>query len=331
MVSSRDVAKLANVSQSTVSRAYREDVYIDPATKKRVLDAAQQLGYYPNLSARSLRNQQSGIIGLMLTDVNNLFYASLTKYVERYATQKGYRVLLTYNDEDPEKERQCLETLISSRAEGILAIPVSRQNEDMYRVIRNNGISTVQLIRPLYEDMNTVIVNDEQGCYIATKYLLEQGHRRIIITEYSFNQLLPAKLLGYRRACEEFGVDPEPGILNLPFADNLDGIIAGAIAEYGATAVISSTLPFTLATLKACESCGLSIPEDISILAYDDNDWLDFLGITTITHPMKQIGDDMIDILIRDIEAYRNREEQPVEKVLVKPYLLLRQSVRKLL
>ncbi len=330
MVSSRDVAKLANVSQSTVSRAYREDVYIDPVTKKRVLDAAQQLGYYPNLSARSLRNQQSGIIGLMLTDVNNLFYAALTKYIEEYATQKGYRVLLTYNDEDPEKERQCLETLISSRAEGILAMPVSQKNEDMYQIIRNNGISTVQLIRPLYENMNTVIVNDEQGSYIATKYLLEQGHRRIIITEYSFNQFLPAKLLGYRRACEEFGVDPEPGILNLPFAENLDGIIAGAIAEYGATAVISSALPFTLATLKACQSCGLRIPEDISILGYDDNDWLDFLGITTITHPMKQIGDNMIDILIRDIEAYRGHKEQPVEKVLVKPYLLLRQSVRKI-
>jgi DNA-binding LacI/PurR family transcriptional regulator len=328
MVSSRDVARLAKVSQSTVSRAYREDVYIDPNTRKRVFDAARQLGYYPNLSARSLRNQQSQIIGLMLSDPNNAFFASLTQHIERCVTQRGYRLLLTYNEENAEKERFCTESLISSRAEGILAMPVSKQNEDMYQIMRNNGIGTVQLIRQTYDNLNTVMVNDELGAYIATKYLLEQGHRRIILTEYSFNQELPAKILGYRRACEEFGIDPEPGILNLPFTMGLDGFIAGAIARYRATAIISANLPITLATLKACESCGLKIPEDLSIVAYDDSEWLEFLKITTITHPMQQIGDSMVDVLFRDIEAFRKGEQPEPETVSIQPYLLLRQSVK---
>ena len=330
MVSSKDVARAAKVSQSTVSRAYREDGTIDPITRQHVLEVARKLGYYPNFSARSLRNNQSRIIGLMFSDPNNAFFASLTKRIEEYVTQKGYRLLLTYNDEDVKKERNCLESLISSQAEGILTMPVSKENEDMYRIMRNNGISTVQLLRPVYSDMNTVVVDDELGGYIATKYLLEQGHRRIIITEYSFNQMLPAKTLGYQQACEEYGLDPKPGILNLPFDMNLDGIIAGAIARSGATAIISSTMPMTMETLKACNSMGIRIPEDLSIVAYDDSEWLDILGISTITHPMKEIGDSMVEVLFHNIEAKRNCQQVSPEKISVKPYLLLRKSVRKL-
>lgn len=330
MVSSRDVARLAKVSQSTVSRAYREDVYIDPNTRKKVFEAAKQLGYYPNFSARSLRNQQSRIIGLMLSDPNNAFFASLSQHIEKRVAQEGYRLLLAYNEENAEKERNSLESFVSTRAEGVLTIPVSRRNEDMYQILRNNRIGTVQLLRPVYENMNTVMVNDELGAYIATKYLLEQGHRRIIFTEYSFNQDIPAKTLGYRRACEEYGIDPEPGILNLPFASGLDGLIAGQIVGYRATAIISATGPITLATLKACDSCGLKIPDDLSIMAYDDNDWLEYLKISAITHPMQLIGDNMADLLFRDIEAYQKGEEPDSEQISVKPYLLLRKSVRKL-
>ena len=327
MVSSKDVARAANVSQSTVSRAYREDGNIDPITRQRVREVARQLGYFPNFSARSLRNNQSHIIGLMLSDPNNAFFASLTKRIEEHVTQMGYRVLLTYNDENAKKERNCLESLISSQAEGILTMPVSKENEDMYRTMHNNGICAVQLLRRVYPNMNTVVVDDELGGYIATKYLLEQGHRRIIITEYKFNQLLPAKTLGYQRACEEYGIDPEPGILNLPVDTNQD---AGAIAGLGATAIISSTIPITMATLKACNSMGMKLPDDLSVLAYDDSEWLDILGISAITHPMKEIGDNMVDVLFRNIEARRKREQLSAENISVKPYLLLRKSVRRL-
>lgn len=330
MVSSRDVARLANVSQSTVSRAYRDDVYIDPITRQRVMDAAKQLGYYPNLSARSLRNQRSRILGLVLSDPDNTFFASVIRQLEQHAGERGYRLVLTYTDEDPDKERFCLETLISSRAEGVLVMPVSRANEDMYRILQKSGIAAVQLFRSLYDDVSSVCVNDEQGAYQAAKYLLDQGHRRIIITEYTFNQENPAKTKGYRRACEEYGVDPEEGILSLPFENNLDGIIAGALASTGATAIISANIPITLATLKACKSSGLTIPDDISIVAYDDSQWLEFQGITAITHPMQQIGDEIAQSLFREIDAYGDGTTPERENRLIKPYLLLRNSVKKI-
>ena len=193
MVTSQDVARLANVSQATVSRAFREDVYINPETKKKVLKAAEELGYYPNYSARSLKNQKSGIIGLMLSDADNMFYTKLTKSMEKYMKLRGYRLMLTYNDEDPDKERECLESLISSRVEGVFCIPVSERNRDLYDVMRKNGIHVVQVIRKMYDDLNTVVINDEMGGYLATSYLLDRGHRNILITEYGFNEKMPVR------------------------------------------------------------------------------------------------------------------------------------------
>lgn len=170
MPTSRDVAKMAKVSQSTVSRAFRQDVYIDPETREKILKVARELGYYPNYTARSLKKQRSDIIGLMMTDPNNAFFASLTKSIEEELSQRGYRLLLTYNNEDPKKERACLESLLSSRVDGLLAIPVSQSNGDLFQTLKNQGAGIVQMIRKVYDDMNTVAVDDELGAYSATKH-----------------------------------------------------------------------------------------------------------------------------------------------------------------
>ena len=122
----------------------------------------------------------------MLTDPNNTFFASLTKSIEESVSKKGYRLLLTYNNEDPRKERECLESLISSRVEGALVLPVSTENSDLFDVLKGQGVGIVQMIRQLYEDIHTVTVNDELGTYVATKYLLDSGHRNILFTEYNF-------------------------------------------------------------------------------------------------------------------------------------------------
>ena len=327
MVTSQDVARLANVSQATVSRAFREDVYINPETKKKVLKAAEELGYYPNYSARSLKNQKSGIIGLMLSDADNMFYTKLTKSMEKYMKLRGYRLMLTYNDEDPDKERECLESLISSRVDGVFCIPVSERNRDLYDVMRKNGIHVVQVIRKMYDDLNTVVINDEMGGYLATSYLLDRGHRNILITEYGFNEKMPVKTAGYMRAFQERGLSSEYAhILDLPFGVDTSALIAGAIVSNNATAIITSNSPMTISALKACKNQGLEIPRDISFIAYDDSPWLDLLNITAMTHPMEDIGKSMADMLYKMLDDSA-APPRPVS-LEVKPYLLLRNSIR---
>lgn len=332
MITSQDVAKLAKVSQATVSRAFREDVYINPETKKKVMAAAKTLGYFPNYNARSLKNKKSGIIGLVLADADNMFYSALTKSIERYVSARGYRLFLAYTNEDPAKEREYLESFISSQVEGLLCMPVSLENQDLYDIMKANQISVLQVIRKLYSDFDTVTVNDEMGAYIATKYMLERGHRNILMTEYGFNEKVPVKTAGYRRAYEEMGIPFKQNlILDLPFGIDVTGLVAGAIAENNATAIISSNQLITLATLRATKRQKLHIPEDISLIAYDDSDWLEFLDITAITHPMEEIGKNMAKVLFESIEAKSTGiTDEEAKFVEVKPYLLLRNSIKNL-
>lgn len=223
--------------------------------------------------------------------------------MEKYMKLRGYRLMLTYNDEDPDKERECLESLISSRVEGVFCIPVSERNRDLYDVMRKNGIHVVQVIRKMYDDLNTVVINDEMGGYLATSYLLDRGHRNILITEYGFNEKMPVKTAGYMRAFQERGLSSEYAhILDLPFGVDTSALIAGAIVSNNATAIITSNSPMTISALKACKNQGLEIPRDISFIAYDDSPWLDLLNITAMTHPMEDIGKSMADMLYKMLD-----------------------------
>ena len=168
MVTSQDVARIANVSQSTVSRCFRNDVYVNSKTRMRVLKAAEELGYYPNNIARGMKSKRSGIIGLVLPDYDNIFYSTMTKSIESYLKLKGYRLMLSYHDQDVKKERECLETMMSSRVDGLFSVPVSEENRDLYNMMEKNDIKVVQLIRKLHRDISTVMIDDEK-CLLCDK------------------------------------------------------------------------------------------------------------------------------------------------------------------
>src|SRR5690606_31089271 len=131
----RDVAKLAGVSISSVSRAFRDDTYISKSVKERVFKAAEQLGYTPNLMARSLKNQKSHIIGLIISDIDNPFYSSITRVIEAELKRVGYRLLLSYSNENTEQEADELNLLTSSRVDGIIFTPASSKNQALVKQV----------------------------------------------------------------------------------------------------------------------------------------------------------------------------------------------------
>ena len=163
MITSHDVAKLAKVSQTTVSRAFRDDCYIHPETRKKVLEAANKLGYFPNYSAKCLKKKQSKIIGLLLSNYNNKFYTTITQSIESHMNENGYRLMLTFSDEKPDKERKYLESFISSRVDGIIYMPVSRSNEDLVKATAQFDIKVLQFTRNLYDYLDAFFIDDELG------------------------------------------------------------------------------------------------------------------------------------------------------------------------
>ena len=331
MITSHDVAKLANVSQTTVSRAFRDDCYIDPKTRQKVLDAAKQLGYFPNYSAKSLKNKQSKIIGLLLASYDNKFYTTVTKAIESYMNDKGYRFMLAFSDEKPEKERKYLESFISSRVDGIIYMPVSSANEDLVKATKQFDIAVLQFTRQIYDYLDAYLIDDENGTFIATRHLLNMGHRRILIVESEVNKGRSPKVNGYHRALEEYGVEAdEANILYFDPEKDIVSEIAYAISDSRATAVLASNNMFTLSALRACRRLSLRIPEDISFISYDDNEWLEFMHIDSVAHPISEIGKQISDIMIELIARRKEDNMLPPTVKTAKPYMVVRNSVKRI-
>ncbi|WP_187274005.1 LacI family DNA-binding transcriptional regulator [Paenibacillus sp. N3.4] len=324
MVTSRDVAKLANVSVSTVSRAFRDDVYISEEKKKRVFEASEQLGYTLNFAARSLKSSKSKTIGLMISDIDNAFYTYIARIVEREIKSSGYRLLITYSNEDPAQELETLQLLASSRVDGIIFTPTSTKNRKFISQFQKQNTAFVQTYRHHYDNLDSVTVDDYKGAYIATKYFVSHGHTNIMMTE-QFPQSF--KIDGYKQALHEAEL-PNGHILCLPFQPDLKSVIHQAIVDHKPTAILSANNIVTLNILKVCKGLKLTIPDDLSIITFDDNDWVSLLGITAIAQPMEEIGQSIARILLS-----RLREEEvtsPPMNSRLEPILIARNSIRNL-
>jgi len=339
MVTSRDVAKLANVSVSTVSRAFREDCYISEELKKKVLDAADKLGYTPNLVARSLKNNRSGVIGLVLSDMDNVFYSIVSRVIESDLKKLGYRLIITYNNENQEEELANLNLLAASRADGIIFTPKSAKNHSLIKRLKKQNISLVQMFRVGYPDIDSVLVDDEQGAYMATKHLVKNGHTDILLLSVDYkihltfdsktNEFCDPRSKGYKRALlEEKILIRESNIMHLPYHTDLKSMIIHKIKESKPTAIIAGTNIIAKDVIRACKEMKLTIPNDISLVMFDDVDWASLLDVTTISQPINEIGHIASRTILTQIEN-QNAKSTPVHSTL-EPVLISRYSVKNL-
>ena len=323
MTTSYDVARLAGVSQSTVSRAFRENGKIDPATREKVMEAAKALGYYPNSAARDLKNGETNIIGLLMPDINNTFYSAVTKEIESNLGELGYKLMITFSDANAEKERLSLETLISSRVAGIVYVPTSAKNADIVKNAEATGISVLQFTNKLIEGTPSYMIDDEYGGYTAAKYIFNMNHDRVLIFESSYNEKYSAKAEGFLRAAREAGGSIEGNVVFCDTKKDLVSQIIVALTNYRPTAVISTNVILTIAVLRACRRIGYSVPDDINMVAYDDSEWLDFMHIDVVAHPIKEIGREVTDMLMSLIRGTATSAD-----VMTRPYLIVRNSVK---
>ena len=167
---------------------------------------------------------------------------------------------------------------------------------------------------------------------MATRYLINIGHRQILIIESEVNRGASLKVKGYQRAFAEAGMELNSGsILYLNADVDSTSSIAYSASDLRSTAIISSSSMFTLSALKACQCLNLRIPDDISFISYDDNEWLDFMHIDSVAHPMDEIGEMISDFLLNMINSKESADEhKPIIKM-IKPHLVVRNSVKRIL
>ncbi len=329
MSTSKDVAKLAGVSVSAVSRAFRDDTYISKEKKERIMEAAEKLGYTPNLLARGLKSHRSKLIGILHSDIDNPFFSTMTRIIEQELRSRGYRLIITYSNEDAHLEADSLGVLSGNRVDGIIFTPISEKNKRLVQQLYKRNIFMMQMYRTMHDNLDSVVVDDAEGAYLATKHLLAHGHTQILLFDV-INPYGPNRMHGYQKAYQEAGIAvSEEFVISIPYGrDTTAPIIAESYERLAPTAVIAGTNTIGQEMYMYAKNRGVRIPDDLSLIVFDDVHWTSMLDITAIQQPMEYLSLSACRAIIDRIEG--NMESNVAINLTIRPVLIERKSVKEI-
>lgn len=323
-----DVAKISGFSKSTVSRVLRNETNVNSHTKRKIEEAAQRLGYTPNVVARSLRSRKTTTIGIIIADICNPFFPSVVRGIEDKARKKGYSVILCNTDEKYEREKEALETLVQKRVDGLLIVPVQKKFDDILELKRRK-IPFV-LIGRHFDPLETdhVISNDVKGAFMATEYLIKKGHKKILsVVGPSYISSTRERIMGYKEALVANNVKFDAALLKegvFRMEDGYRAVKKAILSKLDFTAVFAYSDFVAFGVIKAIKEQGYKIPDQIAVVGYDNID-LGFsaeLPLTTVHIPKYRLGSEGMKLLHRRIDG---RVDEP-QKVILDTKLIIRQS-----
>jgi DNA-binding LacI/PurR family transcriptional regulator len=300
-----DVARAAGVSVSTAARVLSGTGYASEGTRRTVLDAARDLGYVPNQIARSLRTKQTRLVGLLIGDVENVFYSVIARNVESATKDAGYHVVLCNSDDDPKIEREYLQLLEGMHVDALIVTPTSKNRRRLARLIQE-GIVVVQVdrrIEGLHAD--AVLVDNEAGAASAVSHLVDAGHTRVgILTGELDVSTASQRLAGYERALTERRIAIRPSLVRSG-SFHRDHAIEAATALISAkpapTAIFAANNILAEATLIALDQLRLRVPGDVSVVAFDDTQWMNMVEppLTTVRQPVAEMARSAAELALR--------------------------------
>lgn len=330
-----DVAKIAGVSKATVSRVLSglEDGYA-PATALLVRETAQRLGYVVNSVAASLRNRQTRTVGLVVADVSNPFFGGIASGVEASLGEGGYSVIFANSGNMAEREKELVLLLAQKQIDGMIVASSTSSGAHMLAA-QSRGIAVVLVDSEIPSlDVDAVVIDNRAAAGAAVRHLIGHGHRRIAIVTGPLNASFDLQRLeGYREALAMAGIAPrEDYVLR---ADLLATGGERAVAELARlperpTALFVANNMMTLGALVGLKKAGLRIPHDISLIAFDDQDWYSVLEppVTGIVNPAYEMGRAAGDRML--LRLQRKGAAPAPEHIVLQASLMERGSVSRL-
>jgi LacI family transcriptional regulator len=331
-VTIKDVAREAGVSVATASRALGNYGYVSKETRKKVLEAAAKLNYNHNLVAKSLRTRRTFTIGYLLPDITNPFYAGIARGIQDVAFARGYSVILCNNDNDTTKTERFFKMFLRSRMEGIIySTPYNEALREMVERAIESGIPVVNCYGSTRVPALDVVMGDaEGGCYRATKYLLELGHRNIAFLKVRESGISKRRFEGCQRAFKEVGLEiPEDFVVEVGDYSQESGYLSAKILftrQDLPTAVFAFSEQLAIGVLKAARESGIKVPEQLSLVGIDD-----VIGevlqpsLTSVRIPTYEAGKTAAMLLLERIEGYLPAAPR---RVVLKEKLIVRESTR---
>jgi LacI family transcriptional regulator len=326
-----DVAAEAGVSKSTVSNVIRGVAEISPETRARVLQAIERLDYKPNAIARQFVRQRTTMLGVLLGDLMNPYYAQMAQVVERAAFDFGYTTMFCNIEGSEDRAVSGVDALLSQRIAGIVFLAFIGRPSPAYDALQRAGVPIVFLgLSEPWAD--SVGPRDAEGGRLATDHLVDLGHRRIAylrtpLVERSGDQ---ARYSGYRKAMRRRGLEPLPAFVWEPGSEMIAvnrrslALASAMTGPEAPTAIFASNDVGAVAVVEACEAVGLQIPDDVSVVGFDDITiaGLKRIGLTTIAQPVPLQAERAVSMLLERIE----RPTLPPRHIRVPVELRVRES-----
>ncbi|MEN2487796.1 LacI family DNA-binding transcriptional regulator [Flavobacterium sp. B11] len=330
----RDIAKQAEVSISTVSFVINgkgEKMAISPTVIKKVQDVAQKLQYKPSMIASSLRTGKTRSIGLIVEDISNQFFADLARVIEDEAKNINYRVFYCSTGDDNERSEELIQSLLQANVEGFIITPTRNLEKTISQLLKLQ--KPVVLIDRYFanQKVSHVVMDNYEGSYSATKFLIDKGGKNIAVVNNESGMIqMKLREKGYIAALKEEGIYNENYTLHLDFHASEQSRIEAIINFFEKNKEIDAVLFLAnylgLAGLQAFRTLKYRIPDDISVISFDDHDSfkLHTPTISVIAQPIEEIAVKSIQLLMSQMT---NFEDFKVEKVLKKGTLIVRESV----
>ncbi len=329
-VTLKDIAIDTGFSINTVSRALNDKAEVHAATKEKILAAASRLGYRANRLAKGLRSNKTGTIGVVVTDVANPFFSALVKGIAKAARELDYSIILQDSDENYAGEQEAIHVLLAEQVDGILITPVQSDKETIASL--SQARFPFVLVGRYFQDLDTnyVVPDDYRGGLLATEHLLSQGYRRIAMVNGPLHiSSARERFQGYADAQARHGIAVDrslvvTGALTVGEGFDLARSILKRTPPPSAIVTYSDFVAFGV--MQAVREVGLSIPEDVAVVGFDDV-WMASclqVPLTTIRSPKEELGRQAMQLLVRRLRDDQSTAE--TDKLKLDVQLVIRES-----
>ncbi len=320
-----DVAERAGVSKSLVSLVMREPERVSDTSRAAVLAAAEELGYRPNAVARSLVQRRTMVIGVVLSDLHNPFFADVADGIEEAAFQSGYRAMLSSGFLNPKRERGAIDTMLDLRVDGLIMLG------SMMKVSKIEKVAAALPVTLLgrhtrSKALDSVGADDSAGAQEAVDHLVSLGHSKIAHIHAGTAAGAPRRRSGYEKAMKRHGLSAHIRSVRGAFTERGGAQAMTEILESGdvPTAIFAPNDFAALGAMEVIDAGGFDIPGDISLIGYDDLTLsrLPRIALTTIGQPRVDLGREAVHLVLERLDENRDSARH----VVVPPSLVVRST-----